>query len=422
MVQLAFSGSTTSDPRWVRTERWLADSWTTWLAQNNVYAYFAFAKAMRLAQPSPVVTFSSDNFDWYRGGGGTMGLAEKISNQLVAHSNWNYYGTNLGTAWSIIILRPVLFAAAPVACFDADPNPSYPDVPINFDPSCSDHSEPGKDIGDLTSFEWDWDNDGVYDESTTDPDVVTHSFSCASIPCTYPVTLRVTDDSVPAWTATYVMNIVTSNPPHPPVSQAGGPYWVSLSPGDTLTLDGSGSYDPDEGQHEAGCSGCPDDTITAWEWDLNGAPWDYTDESGEVVPSAEAYFGAPGAYNVGLRVRDNTAAAFPGSGQPDLADEDFDAVHVFNGIGDVTAEPHCLYVSLSWADVGADRYDIYRSFAGPNTDFQYIGTTTENTKTAGSFVMDKDHWYRIIGRTRNTGWVRLDRPRRDNSFMGMGPR
>jgi len=400
MVQLAFDGTTTSDPRWVRTERWFADNWKDvgrdWLDRNNVYAYYAFAKAMRLAQPNPVVTFSSNNFDWYRGDGVTMGLAEKISNQLVAHSNWNYYGTNLGTAWSVIILKPVLFAEAPVACFDADPNPSYPDAAIQFNPSCSGHSEPGKDISNLVLYEWDWDYDGVYDESNTAPSVVTHSFSCASIPCVYPVTLRVTDDSTPARTATYVMNIHITNPPHPPVANANGPYMLSLCPDDTLTLDGSASYDPDEGQHEAGCPTCPDDTITAWDWDLGGAPWDYTDASGETVSNAESFFTTAGSYNVGLRVTDNTAAAYPGSGQPNLTDEDFSVVEVYDGcICSIDTEVGCRYVTLSWDDIGADIYYIYESTQGPNTGFSEISSTTETSKTVGQFVMGQTTWYRI---------------------------
>ncbi len=299
MVQLSFVGATTSDSRWVTTERWIADNWSTgynWLNQNNVYAYYAFAKAMRLAIPSPVVNFSQTNLDWYRGDGVTMGLAEKIADRLVSVSYWDYYGRILGTAWTVIILKPVLFAEAPVACFDADPNPSYPDTPINFDPQCSTHSEPGKNISNLTLFEWDWDNDGIYDEANSTPAKVTHPFPCATIPCTHPVSLRVTDDSLPPRTATYVMNIQITNPPHPPVADADGFYMVSLCPGDTLLLDGSGSYDPDKGEVEAGCTTCPEDTLIAWEWDLEGAPWDFGDESGSIIdfgPTFDQYFDTP---------------------------------------------------------------------------------------------------------------------------------
>jgi hypothetical protein len=55
MVQLDFVGASNSDPRWVRSERWLADNWNNWRNSNNVYGYYAFAKAMRLANPEPGV-------------------------------------------------------------------------------------------------------------------------------------------------------------------------------------------------------------------------------------------------------------------------------------------------------------------------------------------------------------------------------
>ncbi|OEU78777.1 MAG: hypothetical protein BA873_01430 [Desulfobulbaceae bacterium C00003063] len=407
MVQLDFCGATTSDDRWVHCERWFADNWkdvgSDWLDTGNVYAYYAFAKAMRLSKPNATVTFSSNNFDWYRGDGITMGLAEKISDQLVASSSWDYYGPNLGTAWCVVILKPVLFAEAPVACFDANPNPSYPNMSISFDPSCSGHYEAGKDIHNLTLFEWDWGNDGAYDNSTTTPDVVTHSFSCPAIPCTYPVTLRVTDDNTPARTATYVMNILITNPPHPPVARADGPYMVSLCLNDTLTLDGSGSYDPNEGVHEDGCSICPNDTITAWDWDITGAPWDYTDESGSVIAFDHAgylaYFSA-GSHDIGLRVTDNTNASYPASGEPDLTDEDFTVVEVYDGcICELSATVGCQYVTLSWDDVGADNYKIYQSSRGVNTGFEDVAITNNTSKTMGSVVMGATTYYRIMAIT-----------------------
>lgn len=407
MVQLDFCGATTSDDRRVHCERWLADNWkdvgSDWMDRNNVCAYYAFAKAMRLSKPNATVTFSSNNFDWYRGDGITTGLAEKISDQLVASSSWDYYGPNLGTALCVIILKPVLFTDAPAACFDVDPNPSYPDMPISFDPSGSGHSEAGKDINNLTVFEWDWDDDGVYDESTTVPDVVTHSFSCPSIPCTYPVTLRVTDDNVPARTSTYVMNMQITNPPHLPVARANGPYMVSLCPDDTLTLDGSGSYDPNEGEHEEGCSTCPDDTITARDWDLTGAPWDYTDESGEVVVFNHAgystYF-STGSHDISLRVTDNTNAAYPTSGEPDLTDEDFTVVEVYDGcICELSDMVGCQYVILSWVDIGADSYTIYKSTEGVNTGFEDTATTTETSRVMGCVVTGATTYYRVMAIT-----------------------
>ncbi|XCN75171.1 MAG: PKD domain-containing protein [Candidatus Electrothrix aestuarii] len=406
MVQLDFVEAETSDPRWVRSERWLADNWTTgynWLGQNHLYAYYAFAKAMRLANPEPVVPFSSNNFDWYRGSATQQGLADRVADPLINHHYWDFYGPNLGTAWAVIILKPVLFAEAPIACFDADPNPNYPDAEINFDPSCSDHSEHGKDIDNITTFEWDWDNDGIFDTLTNSPSIVTSSFPCETIPCTYPVTLRVTDDNDPVRTATYVKNIEITYPPHPPVATVLSPYMVSLCEDDTLKLDGSDSYDPDVGEHEGGCTTCSDDTVTAWNWDLTGAPFDYTDESGEIVDlgtNFTSYFPVADFYNIGLQVADNTSQAYPSSGEGDLTDEGFGTVDVYDGcMCEVSGTALCLAVSLQWEDVGADTYYIYRSLTGPNLGFQDIGRTENTSKVAGSFVMGKPHWYRIMAET-----------------------
>ena len=401
MVQLAFSGAETTDPRWVKTERWFADNWKDvgrdWLDRHNVYGYYAFAKAMRLAQPSPVETFSSNGFNWYRGSETTMGLAEKIANQLIASHSWNYYGNTLGTAWCVIILKPALFKAAPIACFDANPNPTYPDMPIMFDPTCSDHSETGKDIGDLVLFEWDWDNDGVYDESTATPEEAYHAFSCASVPCVYPVTLRVTDDE--GLTATAIRDIDITNPPHPPVADAGGPYMVSTCAGDSLTLDGSGSYDPNEGDHEDGCTICPDDTITAWDWDLYGAPYDYTDASGETVTVDPAGL-ALGVNNIGLRVTDNTVNAFPASGQGNLTNEDFAVATVYEGcICNLTARAKLDKIQLVWTHTGAASYDIYRSTAGSSGPFELIAddvVTTYATYLDSGLTTGTTYYYRVV--------------------------
>jgi hypothetical protein len=199
MIQLAFIGASRDDTRWSRCEKWLADSWTSWLPITSWvshYGHYAFVKAMRLALPTPISTLS-DGFDWYRGAPGKTGMAQFLSDQLVSNHYWpgtTYIHENLQTAWAVIMLRPVLFQEAPIACFTAQPNPNYPDLPIEFDPSCSGHSDPAKSRANLILYEWDWNSDGVFDEATTTPQVLTHAFACASLPCSQPVTLRVTDD------------------------------------------------------------------------------------------------------------------------------------------------------------------------------------------------------------------------------------
>ncbi len=405
LVQLVFSGKQTTDPRWITVERWFADNWkdqySDWLDWNNVYAYYSFTKAMRLAQPQPVVTFSSNGFDWYRGNATKMGMAEKLASYMNTNGRlWDWYGYVFPTSWAIVILKPVLFETAPIACFDADPNPSFSDQNILFDPSCSGHSEPGKNINNLTKFEWDWNNDGIYDESATTPQIITHAFHVEpqDIPKSFWVVLRVTDDLNNV--ATTANEIRITNPPHPPVAQLMGPYMVSTCDGDTLTLDGSGSFDPDEGQHQAGCTTCPDDMITAYEWDLDGAPYTYQNGTGAVLNLGNGfyqYFPTPGKYYAALRVTDNTALSYPGAQLPNMTDEAFAEVDVYNGcMCDVIATPMCAMVRLEWEDVGAAYYEIHRSFVSPNYGFAFMKQVVGTTRDLGSFTMEQDHWYRIL--------------------------
>ena len=424
MVQMAMDGQVgyddpdtpadERDSKWIACERYTADNWYGFLHNNSyswggplTYGWYAFAKAMRLAVPQPVeriTTTSGTNFDWYNGTGGNKGLAQRIVENQYVGGYWNGSLTStspLTTAWMIITLRPALFKAAPIACFTAGPNPTYEGRDITFDPSCSDHSETGKDIANLTLFEWDWDNDGVYDASTTTPDLQVHAFACASLPCTYPVTLRVTDDE--GLTATYTLDIKITNPPHPPEADAGGPYMVSLCDGDLLTLYGSGSFDPNEGEHEAGCSTCPDDTITVWDWDFTPPLTGFDNKSGEIVTldsTAIAFYFTAGSHDIGLQVTDNTAASYPDSGDPNLTGVDFATVRVYNACAcDLAARPKSGKVQLTWTHTGAASYDVYRSTEGPNTGFTLIAddhVTTYATYLDYAVVNGTTYYYRVV--------------------------
>ena len=160
-----------------------------------------------------------------------------------------------------------------VARASASPNPGAESSPIAFDTSGSFHQDPAKHI---VLFARHFDNDGVFDTSTGAPTNVNHSFACPGgvLPCSFPVTLRVTDDNSPALQANDIVIVDITVPPHPPTAVAGGPYLV-CAVGETLQLDGSGSFDVDDGTSESGNP--PFDTITAHEWDLDlasGAPFD----------------------------------------------------------------------------------------------------------------------------------------------------
>ncbi|MCX6646234.1 MAG: PKD domain-containing protein, partial [bacterium] len=72
----------------------------------------------------------------------------------------------------------------PIAVAEADPNPQIVNLPVSFSGSGS--NDP--DGGTIQLFEWDWDNDGTYDETGENVD---HTWTS---PGTYLVQLRVTDD------------------------------------------------------------------------------------------------------------------------------------------------------------------------------------------------------------------------------------
>ncbi|MHC4064247.1 MAG: prenyltransferase/squalene oxidase repeat-containing protein, partial [Planctomycetota bacterium] len=413
MVQMVLSTPNyQSDQRWIDVESWYAgnyDSAISVVSPNNrtYYGWLSFVKAMRL---SNIQNLSSAR-DWYRGidPGSIDGLAERLIDEQQDDGSWvqdgqvthpGYYGENMVAGWAIQMLRPALFASPPIPCFTANPTPGFPDVPITFDPACSDHAATDKDIGNLLLFEWDWDNDGAYDDSTGGPDEVTHAFSCAVLPCTYPVTLRVTDDNDPFLTATFTLNVEIKNPPHPPTADADGPYVVSLCSNDSLTLDGSGSFDINTSMdppHQTGCTDCPDDEITAWEWDLTPPLTGFDDLSGETVTldstAIASYFGA-GSHDVGLQVKDNTALSYPGAAEPDLTDSDFTMVEVLAGCDCNLTLEACEPVTISSSLNG---FDVLRSTEGPNTGFELIGAAGGTTFEDNTVEIGQTYYYRLQG-------------------------
>jgi len=422
MVQLVLDGYTTSDPRWQAAEAWLAQNWdaTTYPSSENwlynvtnqtIYGAYAVTKAMRLAQPSAVVTFATNNFDWYHGNvADPNGLAKIVSDNLVAHGAWWVYngegsgndywaGQTLATAWAVIILKPNLFSAGPTACFSANPNPGFaaPST-ISFDPTCSTDPQPGG-IANLVTFDWNW-GDGTPDTITSTPEVVTHAFTCASLPCSYVVTLTVYDNSSPQLNSSAQQTINITQPPHPPVAVPGGPYIVSLCSCDGLTLDGAGSFTPDQGLSQNNCNSCPPDGLTSYGWALQGAPYVYGDSTNTNVvlnsTGIATYFPASGTYQIGLQVVDDAASSFPTGTPNNLTNDAFTSVTVYNCGPTVTATPGCGSVALSWNDVGASSYIILTSTTGPNSGFTTATTTGTGVTTASvPATLNQTEWIRV---------------------------
>ncbi|UCB58099.1 MAG: PKD domain-containing protein [Thermoplasmatales archaeon] len=130
--------------------------------------------------------------------------------------------------------------------------------------------------GNIVSYEWDLDNDGMYDDATG----ATPTFSWTTSG-THPISLKVTDDD--GSTDTDDTTVEINNPP---VADADGPYTGQTR--ELIQLDGTGSYDSNG-------------VIVSYEWDIDN-DGEYDDAIGE-KPTYTWFL--PGIYTISLRVTDN---------------------------------------------------------------------------------------------------------------------
>ncbi len=270
MVQLAWNEVPTSDLRWQRAERWISGNWLSFRNSfdgGNVYGWYAFAKAMRLAFPQPVTTIyrtppDRDAFDWYRDS--TYGLAPYIVSRQQASGGWTtdnigcgiVLGSNIATAWQTIILSSTIAQCPPTAVAGESVIWAF-DVPLTFDGSGSYHDCAPEEH--IVLYEWDFDGDGNYDYVGVDP-VATHTYAFdpgITYPHSYSARLRVTDDGEPIETDTDERLVIIAEPPHPPVARLSAPLIVPV--GVPVQLDATASFDID-----------PGDYITQQDWDLDG--------------------------------------------------------------------------------------------------------------------------------------------------------
>lgn len=139
----------------------------------------------------------------------------------------------------------------PVASFTATPNPTAPGQLLSFNPSESHAGRP--DVG-IVLYQWDF-GDGSPIITTLNGTSVTHAYNLFG---NYTVTLTVTDSNSPAKTATTSLVVNVNQGNRAPVANPGGPY--SVTTGNSLTLNGAGSSDPDTA---AG------DSIASYQWLVN---------------------------------------------------------------------------------------------------------------------------------------------------------
>ncbi len=162
------------------------------------------------------------------------------------------------TAFPILILSPGVFRQPPVAKIKATTS-IPPNIPLALNGLESYHQDPDRII-----VEWEWDFDASDGTDWLNPDArgklarVPNGYSLeGTTKDSFYITLRVKGSGNPAMYDTDVFKIyVSEGEDHPPIARVGGPYFGKI--GNSFTLDASGSSDPDG------------DTITGYNWDLDG--------------------------------------------------------------------------------------------------------------------------------------------------------
>ncbi len=167
---------------------------------------------------------------------------------------------------------------------DFDWTPEYPDPGENilFDASIS--TDPDENI---ILYEWDWDNDGVYDESNTIP-TTTHIFEETEV---YPVTLQVIDEHSSNETKTQLVKVGNRPPEKPDIigpteGRTARYYTYNVTP-----------IDPDS-----------DEVYIRWDWgngDTTGWKGPYI--SGEVI-SEHYIWNKKGTYIIKAQIKDEVDA------------------------------------------------------------------------------------------------------------------
>ncbi len=167
----------------------------------------------------------------------------------------------------------------PSADFNWIPVDPDPGETILFDASIS--SDPDNNI---VLYEWDWDNDGIYDESQTEP-TTTHVYEEAGL---YNITLQVQDYYNQKDTKTYPVK-VGNRPPEKPIieyyKRVSVYYWYNLTP---IDLDGDTLY-------------------VRWDWDDGDiSEWSGPYTSGEQISDYHEY--KRGRYTIKAQVKDEFGA------------------------------------------------------------------------------------------------------------------
>jgi hypothetical protein len=279
------------------TLKWLEDRYGANLAPNHPIArnsqpwyrdaYYAYGliKGLRLNRvlefgdadwDAEMVEFFSED-EMHLGDG---------SFQMIFGSGGHFAGggenyLTLPTAAATLCLTEAVLGTLPVADAGVDKRVP-PGLLVAFDASASYHPNKRREI---ILYEWDFNNDGLFDFASEEPYAQT-TFNQVGL---YPVTLRVSDnDFCGALQDDDIVLVTVTDGNLPPVAK----FVANPSPGLVgyeVTFDGSSSDDPNG------------DAIVKYEWDLNGDGL-FNDAEGAVVTWV---YTREQTVNVGLRVTDD---------------------------------------------------------------------------------------------------------------------
>jgi Concanavalin A-like lectin/glucanases superfamily/PKD domain len=166
----------------------------------------------------------------------------------------------------------------PVASFTATPSPVLTGVPVTF--SATGSSDPD---GSVVKYEWDLDGNGSYETNTGSTPSASRSFPSNG---EFSVGLRVTDNLTGTDTTARTVKVG----PQPPTAS----FTANPNP---AVIGGSIHYD-------ASLSSDTDGSVVKYEWDLDGNG-SFETNTGSTA-AADRVYGAPGTFDIGLRVTDNS--------------------------------------------------------------------------------------------------------------------
>lgn len=174
------------------------------------------------------------------------------------------------------------------AAFTWEPSYPEPNDPIAFDVSES--------TGDIVSYEWDWDGDGRFDETTANPEI-THSFAVGKY---HLVALRVTDEE---GDTDVVANAIL-------VYAAAGQLPVVH-----VTFSVESGEDPFTVHFDVGESYDPDGSIETYYWDFGDG--EQSETPGESTTISHTYQ-TPGTYTASVEATDDDGLSATGSVTVDI--------------------------------------------------------------------------------------------------------